>query len=404
MPECPKSGDYTAEFTRKDFQFATPGTGLLSIAGKRTHIPEYHDCQKLIGDSAGVRTYLTRVAVFSADDLQQKTARIDKIRDSVARSRLEARLATGGDSIFVVGEIYAPDGDYPQLGIKRYFNCLFLYPANKPPSYLEANVVPVGTNEVQCKSIPHTSSGTILEVHRTEFGDIKHVPDVARWDWDATHKTEYIGVGCHTAWCDIGPSGFTSSSPHASPPMPPGSPQMAVKGWYDEQTLAFPTASGVTVGTVTGTFVPMSDLGDQDGTPGKNFEKFKPVATVALDGGSTVYFDKLNLAPSPITAMTDTVYLCHGTWAHCAVADVAFQPKCGVGTDPNWWAKIVSPKPGGGTPPMSTAYFCITRRQHPGMKIPGVVRWRWAIKDETMWIGCIQGCCEVEADSKSIVQ
>lgn len=404
LPECPKSGDFSTEFKRRDYRLGGPAAGLLSVAGRRTNIPEFHDCQKLIGDSAGVRKYLTRVAVFSADDLQQKAARIEQIRDSVVRSKVEARVAQGDDSIFVVGEIYAPDGDYPPLGIKQHFNCLFLYPANKPPSYLEANIVPVGSNEVQCKSIPHTSAGTILEVHRTDFGDVKHVPDVARWDWDPTHNTQYIGVGCHKAWCDIGPVGFVSSNPHAAPPVPPNSAQMAVKGWYDEQTLGFPSGSGITVGTVTGTFVPMPDLGDQDGTPGKSFEKFKAVATVAIDGGSSVYFNKLNLAPSPITAMTDTVYLCRGTWEKCALADSAFKPTCGVGTDPSWWAKIVSPKPGGGTPSMSTAYFCITRRDHKGIKIPGVVRWRWAIKDETMWISCMVGCCELEADSKSIVQ
>jgi hypothetical protein len=28
-------------------------------------------------------------------------------------------------------------------------------------------------------------------------------------------------------------------------------------------------------------------------------------------------------------------------------------------------------------------------------RIPAVVRWRWKPNDETMWVACPAGCCEV---------
>ena len=41
-------------------------------------------------------------------------------------------------------------------------------------------------------------------------------------------------------------------------------------------------------------------------------------------------------------------------------------------------------------------YFCVAKREHPAMVIPGIVRWRWKVKDETIWVSCQRGCCEVD--------
>jgi hypothetical protein len=65
-----------------------------------------------------------------------------------------------------------------------------------------------------------------------------------------------------------------------------------------------------------------------------------------------------------------------------------------------WWLRIVS-----GTP-AKAKYFCVHRRGHEdiaGLDIPGIVRWRWALNDETIWIRCLEGCCEAEAGSGSAV-
>jgi len=408
LPECPKSGDWHQHLTRK--RVTIPANGDLTIAKRRTHIPEFHDCQQFIVDGAGGRQYLSLFAIFSSDSLAEKSARLDSVKDTL-RTRADTNAVRNAGRVPAVGEIYALDSGYKSLGIEHDFNCLFVYGKVGGGSNLEAKVVPVGTDETKCGTLdPATATGAVLEVRRHHYGKAINVPDVARWDWDATNHQQYMGVGCGSSWCEIGPKSFVPSNAHASMPVPPNPRELAVKGWYDEQTLAFPTSGGgLTVGTVVGTIVLMHDLGDQDGSPGKNFESWKAVATAAIDTGSGVYFTKLNLAPSPITSMTDTIYLCQGTWANCAGAAVASKPKCAA--DSGWWGKIVSTNtsgvvqsgsPGSSPPPApSIKYFCVTRRTHPGITIPAVVRWRWSIKDETLWVPCESGCCEYEAETES---
>jgi hypothetical protein len=195
--------------------------------------------------------------------------------------------------------------------------------------------------------------------------------------------------------------GFVGSAAHATTMTSASEAIYAVKGWYDEQRLAFPSTagSGLVVGSVRGTFLPMPDLGNDSGAPdtSRYARHWIAVATASVEAGSSVYLKKLNLQVSPVRPSSDSVYLCYGARAKCPMtADPARGPQCKATGDPEiWWARIVS----SGAPP-STHYFCVQRREHANVHIPGVVRWRWAVKDETMWIRCLEGCCEVEAGSK----
>jgi hypothetical protein len=224
-----------------------------------------------------------------------------------------------------------------------------------------------------------------------------------------------MGIGCGSAWCDIGPAGFTPSKPHAKNTLTPVARVLAVKGWYDEQRLAFPakTVGGVTtplsVGNVVGTFVPAPDLGAESGDAQYSgfAHNWKFVASAAIPN-SPVYLDKLNLAQSSLPRTTDNVYLCYGRASSCKVP--APVPTCSADSLGNsWWTRIISrpeepvavgtgPTPAG-APAATTRDFCALRRGHedmPNFHIPGIVRWRWALHDETMWIRCLEGCCEVE--------
>src|SRR6185295_11680520 len=80
------------------------------------------------------------------------------------------------------------------------------------------------------------------------FGTPSEIPAVARWEWDAARKVQYIGLRCGIDWCNIGPASpggaalFTPADPYIAPPTT-GAPMAAdrvraVKGWYDQQRLA----------------------------------------------------------------------------------------------------------------------------------------------------------------------
>ena len=67
---------------------------------------------------------------------------------------------------------------------------------------------------------------------------------------------------------------------------------------------------------------------------------------------------------------------------------VLFINKCDNSADP-WWARVESPA--------GTTYRCVVRRKpmDPAAELPpGMVRWRWKLKDEGMWVRCPGGCCE----------
>jgi hypothetical protein len=110
---------------------------------------------------------------------------------------------------------------------------------------------------------------------------------------------------------------------------------------------------------------------------------WKPVAYLLMDGNpGGKYKSKLNLERG-----INKVFYCHGTFASCG--ETTTEPPCEVGADHTWWAKIES------AVTHEVKYYCVTRRTHPGLEIPGVVRWRWSEDDETLWVRCPEGCCAV---------
>jgi hypothetical protein len=89
------------------------------------------------------------------------------------------------------------------------------------------------------------------------------------------------------------------------------------------------------------------------------------------------------------------VSFCLQTTTKSCGTDVTSIKNCPV--DPvnsgTWYARIKSASGA------SLKYFCVKYRPLPGnVQPPGVVRWRWKIKDETIWVSCPNGCCEVDPD------
>jgi hypothetical protein len=408
-PECPEGGQWTKVFAPDSttMPFGVTNHGELALSEGTTDIVEFHDCQQfIVHDSTSAKLrYSSLFAIFARLSLDLPY----RAPDAVAATYDDALFGTPMATIFSFDSAYAP------LGIQRGFNCLYFFKVvNGSEVGWEARVVPVATDQFACKRLlPKAgSSGTPLTV--SVVPEVKPgfdtPPPVARWDWDATTQTQYIGIRCGAAWCEVHPSLGSGVAFNSSVPIEPLRPY--AKGWYDEQILAVADQSKngrAEVSTITGTFVPDRNLG-RDVGPEKSSRfasGWKPVASVAIRGNAGGYTSKLNLFTSGESIADNEVFLCY--------AEPSQPSKC-TGVDPaamkcaeNWFGAIVHK----GTPGEagSAQYFCVTRRSHdpppvppsgvaPSVTqhppIPGVVRWRWALDDETMWVRCLNGCCEIK--------
>jgi hypothetical protein len=189
-----------------------------------------------------------------------------------------------------------------------------------------------------------------------------------------------------------------------------------VKGWYDEQNLAWAKAPGALVepSGVIGTVIPAHNLGTLEGQAA--FASFVPVAYVALDGTSAApgalayYKQKLNL--NPVSVLSGAVpfwepdrlnkfELCFGTQSGCGVTwtsePLTMRCSSRVFGFPvkRWWVRITA------AGESVARYRCVTRRDHTNYSepIPATTRWRWILGDDTIWTECTQGCCQTETDS-----
>jgi hypothetical protein len=350
-----------------DFHAIAPNSqreiDVVPLAGAITDVVGYHDCQRLVIDDG--KSYGPLVAVFASARL----------------GSLEGDLASAGTGLAIAAaEIYSYDGPYDPLGIEPGFNCLYVWHAET----WQAKMVPVGYDEGAClESLPFSDPrGKQLQVRVDRESDMAQsdYPPVAKWDWDAINMTQYIGLACGAAWCEIGEAGFQPSAPVAFANI--ASTRVSrVKGWFDEQALAVTGPDGLLhPSAVRGVLFPTLDLAEQN-DPAVFHARWVQVATAVLDGPLPQYKEKLNY-----DAGANLIFLCNGTRAECIPSD-ASQPACtGEGS---WWGKIVSTTG-------EIRYSCVAYKDHAGLDVPGTVRWRWMVDDETNWIRCPTGCCELK--------
>jgi len=390
VPECPGDGfRFTADTGHGVVVLLTEVPG---IAGN-TDIPEFNDCQRFV---KGDGTYDTRYAIFAPPT----AGRLDSIwSDALAAhpsvgSRLPVRV--------LAAVVYSWGGTYNELGIGPDFNCLLMYQANNE---WQATMLHLGrrikcpvevVGELQADETP-------LATHQVTppraYGRDDY-PDVARWDWDARHRRQYISIKCAPIWCEItGKAGTFEASPpmtssatfpsNAGPAMPDNSRRrtVEVRGWYDEQQLATTGASGLVPGPVRGRIWPAKGLGTYN-----DDAAFEPVVSNrwVLSAYVNVTADYFKGGRLLLHEGDSRISLCHGSVDKCRVDRETLPAKCKTGAW-DWWSRIDPPN--GGRP----YYFCVTKTSHTGHEIPAAARWRWDEGDETMWIRCTAGCCKLEA-------
>lgn len=404
------------------------------------NIPEYHDCQRFIVrvEGGGVR-YDSLYAIFASAALEG----LERHLDSTARCA--ACFAPGGRGEsppqgetwrslrehattygVVAARIYA-EGNYAPLGIERMYNCLYLFRAGEEWG---AIMVPVKDANSAClRPIdPAIPWGTELQVQRPEVSD--SVPAVARWDFDTTHVWQYVGIKCGDAWCEVGPPGF---DPSPIPELEEDARQLLgvrgrIKGWYDEQYLAFlDNETHTRPSVVRGRIFPargLDSLRNVDTTmaPAETgaFRYWTDAAWIVLDTLPAGWARTPSLSLSAVTALpqadplqqykarlnldarpvpTDRLspvhmnrlQLCHGSVGNCGIGRADQVPLLNCDGQGDWWAKVTDTT-------NQQKYMCVTRRGHMNLRgkfaIPGTARWRWMASDEGVWNACGQGCCE----------
>ncbi len=418
-PECPQDSIHLPVHAD---QSTTTFVTRISVAPNIANVPEFNDCQAFV-DGTGNK-YLrdpkgeaALFAIFASETLDRLEFRLD----SVAGNR---RLPTNYTDIYGLSaaEIYSFEKDYPALGIKGGFNCLFLkrsFDSNGIATW-HALMVAVGSAEPTCgskfDSNPSVTTTTRLQVRvRPNPAGLSStdVPAVARWDWDRERREHYIGIKCGRQWCEVGRDGFVASQFYAvSSPSPLFQRTRMIKGWYDEQRLAVQQGTGpAEVSPLRGTIYPDSAIDGLEGfgssSPFTNhwlpaaYVQIHPDPTAAA--AAAIYEARFNFAVTPDGTQMNLIYLCSGSAAECfshygmKPTSVAFVDKCEqqaqvLGDGPPWWARVVR----GGVAPGYVTFKCVTRRAH-GTKvphIPGAARWRWMVEDEGTWMRCLQGCCE----------
>jgi hypothetical protein len=319
-PECPHDG----LLSRIGGVVISP----ISLTAIFTSIPEFHDCQRFVVDVGGRLTYQSVYAIYAAPGL-------DSTFDSGSRGAAATIVSDGG--------WYGP------LGIKPGVNCLYLEPTE---TTWKARLVPNGLNG-NCPVNPFLFAFADFDVVADPLPPglkPEDVPAVARWDWDAENRVQYIGIRCGDRWCEIGPRGF---KPSPALPVPAGvhgkdARVYLIKGWYDRQLLAQPGSDPAVPSNTIGVIVPHFDLPAL--IESTEVQPVGPLLMTEYVEAARVYLD-------------DNTELVKSVWVTNAAGS--------GGT--YGWGGIVE------TPDLTRTVSSVVYRSHAGtnVTIPATARWRW---------------------------
>jgi hypothetical protein len=386
----------TPEFTELFECPDTPSAFLHGIKGAVVtgvepilDVHEFHDCQRLVVPRDSVDAFaplelpdadatvdsaahtassgMTPV-VFEADSLV-----FGPLVGVFARNNLHAKLPFTRLPTFVAAIYNYSRRAYTPLGLSPGFSCLYLFRQGEEWS---GGMLPNGPSGSCPMVLPNLAGTKLLYVNRTPWSSPEEVPPAARWQWDAAHAQQLIGVRCGAGWCEIGGKPFTITPP-PTPPDLPDHHTRHVKGWYDDQFLTVLDAAGnAHVGPI-GVVYPMPgirnrrvDAYDWSASPTTGrVDRFGWIRTATVVVQDDRYKQKFNLAAGG----ANEIYLRHNT------------------TVGRWQMKITSAS-------NHDTIFGSKRYDHTANMArqgptPGTARWRWILKDDGIWVGCGLGCC-----------
>jgi hypothetical protein len=345
----------------------------LPDIGPASAIPEFHDCQKLIDETGS--QYTSLIGVYAT-----QWARPEHSQPAI-----------------LLAVLVNYDTAYRPLSIPRGVSCLYAQNFEGGAAWIKA----VPNDGVACghRTLTANELGTTnLTVRWSRENDSRAAdyPRVARWDWAANkdRHEQYIGVECGAAWCEIGRTGFVPSTlpttviPTATsagvPLSSSNSRVFRIKAWYDVQRLAVWNSAHTDLvpGDAVGYLFPAPDLdARQNGDPRRPFDSLgdSVVAIGTVGSPSSIYKTKYLLQPDVRTTI--------------AFKTAGVTPIERPNHDGWLWASAGKLKGSGGASKATN----IVRRAHPqgGPHVRGTVRWRWNNSDESAWVACVMGCCEL---------
>lgn len=383
-PECPHTWTDTSGHA-----LAPSGKDWLTV-----NVPEFNDCQRFILESGGKRFYTTGYfAIFAYSDTNSLSTRL---------------LALGGRDVttgVLVAYIYAESNDYGDLQLKVGGNCLYLHQDRKAWRLATVRRPFLRDDKLDCqRSDTLRQDEAPLPVRSQSVSTVSagDYPNVARWDWDQKRGHQIAGVRCDAQWCDVGGTPAIGGHPDLARSTSRREHRTTdVRGWYDEQYLArCSSATECRPTALLGTVIPDSALDTATAYPdtfvlvARIAIRVDPSVPEAVDSSSDLLaYRKKGLSPTPSPKKLNLLFLCHGDGKTCFTGT---PPGCPTVPEEvehgQWWYRIVSAKD-------DTTAGCYARRTSMasgGVHVAGAARWRWILNDETNWIRCVEGCCEVQ--------
>lgn len=396
------------------------------LAGRQIDVPEYNDCQRLLVHDSGISDpdhtklrFGNVAAVFARANINNVYRTEAAIGNAVGRSFYPALSSPNSATtrVTAIAEVWTT-GPYKPLGLDSGFACIVLQwegpVAPSIPRHYHAWMVPVANQDFCANPLDlPVSNAHYLGVQespvRRDGSEPDEIPPVARWDWDRHRGEQYVGIACPTGWCELYGEDPAHLQGHTSSPNYTASAALNLpgqaghvlrqKGWYDEEYLASTTPSGslptLDAEGAFGTVVPVPDLDKRT----KNFYqpgKFVPVAWISISPSSNGYFDKYGFSPSaapPKRPDVNAVSLCLDDGKNICNAN----PKhiCTPTRDQTsgllFYARV-----GKGPDDLAGTDFCVDFiGTNPDVSTPGTVRWRWRDDDQTIWVSCPAGCCQI---------
>lgn len=356
---------------------------IIALTGGTTFEHEVHDCQRLIDPNGN---FGPLVGVFPLDQAMNPTGTESGWRPIA--------------NLYNWGGPGGTDLSYEPLGIPRGFSCLWLHAegAFGPAVRMMAAIDSTACHQTDDGSL---RTGPDWQVHREfaiqvsihEDGLDAPYPATARWGWSDAADQHYIGVKCGPAWCSIGVEGFLPVDPQ----LLEGDYEHSIPGYYDEQHLAVEDANGMLVPGPLGRIYPtgqhvnavldglVHSTADADAEQANPFRSGFIAARMRVhrhsDGSFGGYDQKFFMEVDEDTA-------------HVGIFIRIRPPQTetsGLGPIIQFDTMATFVSSDGGTERAALRH--LHNRQHSAT---GTVRWRWHDHDETAWVSCEEGCCDVQ--------
>jgi hypothetical protein len=375
-------------------------------------IPEVHDCQMLVEDAPSDpsrpanKEHVALVGLYSYEAMGSISA--SAFDNAWVRVALAYNWST------------KPTG-YASLGILPGANCVYL----TAQGGWRGKLIPFADSRCPA-TMPASLPAKDLEVHRFKFSTLENdYPRAVRWDFDEqTSHSNYMLTKCGPAWCEIGPSGFTSR------PAQTGDLRHTIKLWYDEQLLdqVITTSGGKSsvVSPMLGRFIPGLKL------HGATLDDFRcnkagrtciDMTELVLPGETeaqrrarygTYYWFRVGTIEIDFNNALDNAKLMYKKryqLDNSGRAEVWVQYR-----KPWWWWPFnISWLPSSLNLIQWRVWFKPSTGSNPGIVkpekrvdhastvngvsvhiVPGTTRWHWIYEDDTTWHACGDGCCSTD--------